>query len=796
MSQIEYLYDKKIQNLETLFSFSSIKDKINNEISNIYNTSLLPALILKAKYNPGDEGISDYDFPTTISNNIDLILNTNIQKTKEIINKMKGNNYIIEDYDYIPDFSYLPKEEFQQIQNNFNNFSNSHSTQEEQQILEVILENLKTNFNSFINNFIPSFGIDFFDSILKYNEIQKIKSLYSNLKYSLTVTLIYYMGLCDIHPNIMFPDNLKYKILSLNDIKSTIRSNNNKILSSLNSKFEEYIKDTKNYIVEKYISEIKTDPYIINSFDSKISLYINQTLNGYRNHFEDEYINKTNNYIKRPFIQEYSKTLNKETNEMLYFIEKNVDKAKVDLNEIFTLKPDDILSEIENKLNSTLKAVESYNLHFNSFNIPDKVKKFLEEYISNIISPKYEEINNILNDATKELIEKNLEINSENFKNSYNFEEFESKNNEIIVNLTNSFDKINASLSSYGKIESVYSENLEKEISKYNRIRNLDELDEDKIVYKRRIADLKLDETFQEIENYSSNLLQFIESLNLFKEFEEKINKYINEINYQSGISQNVINRITKNNKDNYEKLDNELNILKSYSLQYYNNVNSCYQNTKEKIHKLIDEINEIIGNCSNITFQTLANKYEEYLKTFNSVNDTVQKEDEFNMDHYEMIEKKNYSIISNIQNYVTDNEIKLNVTFEDGEIKKPKIVGKFINRNRPKNLEIELSSDFGETNKFITKITPLINNISFSVDFNFDICSNKGLFNIKTDFDEYEIIKSRYQTSEKIESTEVSGIIFQHRNRDKEQENKEGEEVETISAKKNETNFSYNFQK
>jgi hypothetical protein len=461
MTQIEYLYNKNIQNLDLLLSFSSIKNKINNEISNIYNSVLLPALKVYAKYNSGDEGISDYNFSTSISNNINSVFNTNIQKAKEIISKMKGKQNIIEEDWNVPDFSKLKFVEIKEIQSNFDNFTNAFSNQEIQQIKEVIFQNLNNNFNIFINNFVPSFGIDYFNRILKYNEIQKIKSLYDNLKYSLTETLIYYIGLCNMHTIIMFPDDLKYKILSLNDLESTIRANNNKILSSLNSKLEEFITNTKNYIVEKYISEIKIDPSINEAFNfnKKILLYIEQILDGKRYIFENEYINKVNNYIKNPFIQEYSKTLNKETNKMLDFVEENKELAKADLNGIFTLKPDDVLSEIENKLNNTLKAIEAYNLHFNSFNIPDSVKKFLAQYISNTISPKYEEINNILNTATKDLIINNLETNSENFKNSYNYDEFESKNQEINGNLTNSFNKINESLKSYGAIESEYSEN-------------------------------------------------------------------------------------------------------------------------------------------------------------------------------------------------------------------------------------------------------------------------------------------------------------------------------------------------
>ena len=710
---------------------------------------------------------------------------------------MKGEEYNITFCWKVPDFTRVKKEEFQKIQDSFSNFTSSHNTQEMQQIKDVISEGLINNFNIFINNFIPSFGIDYFDRILKYNEIQKIKSLYSNLKYSLMETLIYYIGLCSLHTIKMFPDDLKYKILSLNGMESTISFNNKKILSSLNSKFDEFIKKTQDYIVEKYISEIKIDPSIKKTFNNKIITYIGQILDGKRYLFEKEYTNKMNNYIKNPFIQEYSKTLNKETNDMLDFVEDNKVKVKADLNKIFTLKPDDILSEIENKLNNTLKAVEDYIKHFNSFNIPDSVKRFLEQYIANAISPKYEEINIILNAATKELVVKNLETNSEKFKNSYNYEKFESKNKEINDNLNNSFNKINESIKSYGAIEPEYSENLDKEISKYNRIRNLDELDDDKRSYNRRIADVKLDETFQEIKNSTLNIKQFIESLNLFTEFEEKINKYTNDINYQYIISQNII----KNNKNHYEELDDKLNELNSYSLQYYKKVNSSYHKTKELIIESIGKINELIENCTNITFRTMAKKYNKIKEDFNLFNHTDHKTDEkpeIVVDDYnETIESNNYIVLSNIKNYVIDNEIKLEIIYEEGEI--PKIVGTFINKNRPKNWEIDIFSNFGQRcEKFGRKITAEMYNVSLSVDFEFNGGSNEAKFNATTDFDEYIIKNTFYETKEVLEPKEIGGVIFfVSTGCDDELDTKipEGElEREVINAKYNVSNIPYNF--
>ena len=419
----------------------------------------------------------------------------------------------------------------------------------------------------------------------------------------------------------------------------------------------------------------------------------------------------------------------------------------------------------------------------------------MAQYISNTISPKYEEINNILNTATKDLIINNLETNSENFKNSYNYDEFESKNQEINDNLTNSFNKINESLKSYGAIESEYSEKLNKEISNYNRIRNLDELDDDKIAYNRRIADVKLDQTFQEIKNSSENIKQFIESLNLFKEFEEKINKYINDINYQYGISQNTI----KKNKDYYDELNDKLYELNAYSLQYYKKVNSSYHKTKELILESINKISELIENCTNITFKTIADKYIEIKNDFNAIDILNKKEEgEQNLDYTERINDKNYTVKSKIKSYIIENEIQMDINFEDGYMKKPKIVGSLINKNRPTNFEIDVYSKFGQKcGKFGRRINAQVNNISLSVDLNFDGGLNSGSFTTKTDFDEYTIKNYFYEEIEIKQSRKIGNIEFPLPSRCDEIEAQipEGEkEEEIISAKKNETNIPYNF--
>ena len=456
-TQIEYLYNKTLQNLDILFSFSNLKSKISNDIDNYYNSILLPILKKKAIYNPGDEGVSDYNFSSSISENIISILNQKINQTNQIIiNKMKGKDYIIKENWKIPDFTTAQNEEFKTIKNSFNKFCDAHDKPEKTKFRDILFNYINKNFMIFIDSFVPTFGKDFFDRILRYNEIQKIKSLYGNLKYSLIETILYYLGICYIHDSEVFPVDLKYKILSLNNLEEKVNFNNNNTISSLNSKIDNFFEETKNYIVEKYIQQMKIDPNINMNFDENIKQYIVEVLDGKRYVYEKEYIDAMNSYIKLPFLNQYTNTLNQEKNNMLIFIEKGREDIRSEINEIFSVEAHDILLDIENKLNNTLNAINDYDSHLKTFSIPNNVQNFLNNYMFNEIKIKYADIKSILDKSTKDLIINGLESNSEDFKNVYSIEDFEIKSNEINTNLTDKFNEIINCLKSYGTIEEKY----------------------------------------------------------------------------------------------------------------------------------------------------------------------------------------------------------------------------------------------------------------------------------------------------------------------------------------------------
>ena len=800
-NQIDFSYQKKYQELNELFNFENIQNTINTEIDNAYTNILLPVLQKFAIYNSEDEQVFDYDFSDNILNDINNIINKKIEQTKLKIAEMKGNNYLEENFNSPPDFSRVKLVELTQIELLCDKFHNSFNNQELKEFKQVILENVKKNFKMIIDNFVPSFGKDFFDRILKYNEIQRIQSLYNNLKYSLTQSIIYYVALANLKLNknslIQLPEDIKMKILTLNNLDATVRAKNMQVISSLNSKMDQFFEETKNYIVEKYINEMKNDPNIELNFQKNIRTIIEQTLDGKREIFEGEYLDLMNTFIKAPFVDEYTKIINKETNDMNYFIEKIIEEGRVDLNKIFTLDADSVLLDIENKLNNTLKAVELYKNHFNTFKISSEIKIYLDNYGKDIIYPKYENIKDILDTATKEIIIENLNKKAYEFEKEYSIENFENKTNQINIELNNYFDNLNNSLKNYASSRDNYKLNLEKEISNYQRIRRLEETDDEKLNYDQQAVDYKLDKSFQQLKKTSVSIKDFIESLNLFSNFDDKLNKYINDINYQNGLSENIISK----NTDNFDELSSTLYELNSHSLKYYEQVNKTYFNLREFIIKRIQLINEYIENCSNITFEVIAQKYNDIKDDFNPTNKEIKEDKESVVidDYYKEVDDDlSYTIKTKIEKYSVDNEFKLDIIFEGEEIKKPIVIGKVVNKNRLKSFEIDFYSKNGQScGKLGRRMNVAFNDISLLTNIKFDAGLNEAKINSNFSYDEYNVRTNFYEVKEINQVIVIAGITFNipYHCMEEAREKPENEnDLEIIPSKKNNEEKSYTY--
>ena len=262
----------------------------------------------------------------------------------------------------------------------FENFTISYTTKEKKEFDKVVGNNAINNFRNLINNFIPSFGVDFFDRILKFNEIQKIQMLYYNLKHSLAETISYYISLASISDEVHLPVDIKLSLYSLNNLDSVVVEKNNLILSTLNNKLDSYFEETKNYIVNKYINDMNTNEEFDLKFKTNLKDIIKGGISGNIHNNENNYINMMKEYIKDPFISDYTKVLNEATKDMKDYIENSKIELKAELDNVFNLDSDSVIANIQVKLNNTKLAIEKYIEHFGTFKISEEVINYLDTF--------------------------------------------------------------------------------------------------------------------------------------------------------------------------------------------------------------------------------------------------------------------------------------------------------------------------------------------------------------------------------------------------------------------------------
>jgi hypothetical protein len=276
------------------------------------------------------------------------------------------------------------------------------------------------------------------------------------------------------------------------------------------------------------------------------------------------------------------------------------------------------------------------------------------------------------------------------------------------------------------------------------------------MLYNQQIADIKIDKTFQELKNNSISIIQFLESLSYFYNFDEKIEKYTKELASQVKYSEYVLNR-NKQKNNNYDKMMRRLKELQRVGENYYLEANKSYYKMKELIFNETNGINELIDICTDITFNTIAENYNQYKNDFTPINNTYNKEKEDININYE--DGNNYFAIAHIKNYLIENEISLDVIFEDNDIKKPKVIGKIINNIRPKSLNIDFYSKSGQKyGRIGREINLLFNNISSCSIINFDAGLNKAILNTDFNFGDYTIKTNFYQQKEVKNSKPIVG--------------------------------------
>ena len=190
--------------------------------------------------------------------------------------------------------------------------------------------------------------------------------------------------------------------------------------------------------------------------------------------------------MKERLIDSYIKVLNEKSNEMIITIKEQREFIKAEFDDLFMLDPDDVLNDINTKLNNTQKTIKDYNEYLKIFQISQVILSYIENFGNNKIKPCYESFLNLLNEITKNAVLDNLEINSKTYENSYDKNKILKLLNNLSNELENKYIKImNDSINSYGIDD--YEDNLNKKINKY-KLRMLD-ININELLYSKKIAD-------------------------------------------------------------------------------------------------------------------------------------------------------------------------------------------------------------------------------------------------------------------------------------------------------------------
>ena len=741
-SEIESKYKEYIEKLKKEIGFEEIKNLINDELnpeySKLYNT-------LKNQTRFENKV---YDLNNDLKEDINTKINTTIENINNILEEIKGDKYNIESVDLLDwqiiDFEGISFSFYKNIELDFNSFISTKKDNEINSINVKINDIIKNNFKILLHNLIFSFGKEFFERIIKYNENLKLKNMYQNLKYSLAISISYYKMLYGLKRNInSMSQDLKIKLYNLNNLDSIIEEKNQLILNLLNNKIEDFIDETSIYFIEKYKNYTEHDVSIrLRVSDSLYKNFIKQ-IGLISEDLRKEYKSLLKEEFKQKMINSYSKVMNEQSNS----IKQLVGDLKVEIrslfDDFFSLDVENVLIEANNKMNETLDSIEEYKNHFDSFKIPNELIQYINNYGKTIIYPIYQPMQNFINKETKNITLNNLKENSKNFENSYNVNEFLENINSLYYSLKkDNIDIIkNIIINSHGIND--YPKKLQNEINRIETI-NLRRLNgEQQEGDNKEIIGKNILSSFHKLLNISDNTKRFALSFEIFDTFLENIEKNIKKLNLSYEQSQLSINN-SFNEKDLYAILNDNLTVLYDLSLNYYNKIRDNFSNLKKYIDESLNEIDKTLKQCANISYETMAEHFENISEKSEDF-DIPKNEKDKNpkkIERFHYDQNNQFNISAEYPELEKKARFKFALITEgEGEIKTRKLVASVINQIKPPKIKFEISKSESECMKNYEVIDVDFNNVTYITNLTYDTDSNQiKLITIK-DFEAYNYI-------------------------------------------------------
>ena len=613
---------------------------------------------------------------------------------------------------------------------------------------------------------------------MKYNENFKISTLYDNLRFSISCTLAYYIALTTNDINAL-PKDLKIKLYSLNDLEERIETNNNEIINKINKTLDSFVSGESKFILSEYKNYFNNEISVENRFSSKILSKIKESLfnmeEKIRKICQDTFIQ----FLKDPFIESYTKVMNKKTYEMLRFANDQKELIRRNLFNKFTIDSDQVLNEVNEKLNLTIDSINKYKEHLDTFKIDNEIIQFLNEYGQKNIHPLFSNIINMVNEAKKNsknhILEK-LEKKSKKFEELYKEEEFIELSNNIYSFFKDNYEKnLTECINKYDPIN--YKDNLENEKNIYEK-RNLrflagNETQEDmKNRFNEKIADISIDNTFKEILEKSETTRNYLNNLKEFNIFDDNIKLYRKNIKLNYECSKNIIESKKENgvfDNELYEIFIEKLLALHNRTIEYYDSIEEKYEELKDNLKTFINKADIDLNQCANITYITIADEYNKIKEEI--IPSAIQANFSNNSNEYNHL---NYSY-----EYSNEGQIKydidihskkdayfyIDLEYENIKGKSPTLIAKIENLSGPKKLDVKISSGTSNCAEKGKYIKANFNSFNYTMIIYFNTESTKIKVKTITNFTSYNYNIKEFQSEQKQSDEEdfiiVNGIII-----------------------------------
>ena len=750
---IEIKKEKYLKIKQNEAKLDEIKKLIDDEISQKFS-GLLEILQKRFTSNTGDD---NYDFNEEIRDSINSEIKTNIDNINNTLKtiQVEVNTMGWEQLDY------SDEEPFSSIQKDFEFFINNKIDSEQKGIDKFLEEIIYNNFNKLINNVILTFGKEYFERVMKYNENFRITNLYQNLKYSLAVSMQYYSSLYSLKKKYgTLTKDLKLKLYKLNDLNLIAQEKNDIILNNLEKDIDDLIKNSFNYILETYKEYLENDASLemyftnttITQIKSKVS-EMNSTLSKY-------YKDLLNKECKSKFIDSYTKVMNAQTNEMIQIVEDLKIQIRLTIDDLFTVDIEKILNQTNYLLNLTLDSIKEYEVNFQSFKFPENLISFFDSYGDNKIQVAYEGLETLINKITKNETLTHLENNIKIFNDNLELSKFVEDKNNIYIEIKNNYiDKIIDAINTYGKEE--YPNKLNDEIHRLQsrRLRRLNGEETQTDIYeeiKEDSNEKSISQNLNKLLLKSENTINYIKTFESFDKFNEIIDKDIKKLNISYKETKQIIDN-AYNQDDIFTFLNEKLEILYEYALNYYNTMKNIYNSLRNYIDSSLYEIDEELNLCTNETYKTFIQKFENISKNSVPFDEEQNKDEKKNitLEYTKSSENFEYEAKANILLINENARFIYNLLIEgEGRMKEAKVVASVINKIKPLKTNLEISENIPDScaKKYQT-IDIDFNTVNYTTNLFFD--SKYNIMNVSLDKDfiyEYKLQDYEIEKDENIE--------------------------------------------